>query len=252
MKEQVEPQVTLVTGAGGDIGRAIALRLARVSAAVGIIDIDEGAAAETARLVKATGCKAMAIRADVSSGSETAAFVEAVENRFGPIGIFANNAGIEGVVAPLHEYPDDTFDRLLQVNVKGVFLGLKHVLAKMIPRGRGAIVNTASTSAIRGRAGLAGYVASKHAVLGLTRTAALEVLGTKIRINAVLPGPIESRMIRELDQQAQRGSATLRRAGAAPYGRPEDIANVVAFLTSDDAAHVNGGAWVVDAGMTVP
>jgi NAD(P)-dependent dehydrogenase (short-subunit alcohol dehydrogenase family) len=252
MKEQVEPQVTLVTGAGGDIGRAIALRLARVSAAVGIIDIDEGAAAETARLVNATGCKAMAIRADVSSGSETAAFVKAVEDRFGPIGIFANNAGIEGVVAPLHEYPDDTFDRLLQVNVKGVFLGLKHVLAKMIPRGRGAIVNTASTSAIRGRAGLAGYVASKHAVLGLTRTAALEVLGTKIRINAVLPGPIESRMIRELDQQAQRGSATLRRAGAAPYGRPEDIANVVAFLTSDDAAHVNGAAWVVDAGMTVP
>jgi NAD(P)-dependent dehydrogenase (short-subunit alcohol dehydrogenase family) len=252
MKVEAERPVALVTGAGGDIGRAIALRLSRDSAAIGIIDIDEGAAVETARLVEASGCKAMAIRADVSSASETAAFVEAVEERLGPIAIFANNAGIEGVVAPLHQYPDDTFDRLLQVNVKGVFLGLKHVLARMIPRGRGAIVNTASTSAIRGRAGLAGYVASKHAVLGLTRTAALEVLGTKIRINAILPGPIESRMIRELDRQAQGDSSAVRRAGSAPYGRPEDIADVVAFLASDAAAHVNGAAWVVDAGMTVP
>jgi NAD(P)-dependent dehydrogenase (short-subunit alcohol dehydrogenase family) len=243
--------VALVTGGGGDIGRAIALRLARTSAAVGIVDIDEAAATKTTDLVQSVGCKAMAIRADVSSPVEVASFVDAVESKLGPIGIFANNAGIEGVVAPLHEYPDDVFDRLLQVNVKGVFLGLKHVLARMIPRGQGAIVNTASTSAIRGRAGLAGYVASKHAVLGLTRTAALEVMGTKIRVNAILPGPIESRMIRELDGQARRNSSGLRRAGGASYGRPENIADVVAFLTSEEAAHVNGAAWVVDAGMTV-
>jgi len=243
--------VALVTGGGGDIGRAIALRLARSCRAIGIVDIDDEAADATAHLVEATGCMATAIRADVSSAAETAAFVDAVENRLGPIGIFANNAGIEGVVAPLHEYPDDTFDRLMQVNVKGVFLGLKHVLAKMRPRGQGTIVNTASTSAIRGRAGLAGYVASKHAVLGLTRTAALEVGGTRIRVNAVLPGPIESRMIRELDEQAGRNSFSARRAGSAPYGQPEHIADVVAFLTSEEAAHVNGAALVVDAGMTV-
>src|SRR5882724_1381773 len=243
--------VALVTGGGGDIGRAIALRLARSCRAIGIVDIDDEAADATAHLVEAIGCMATAIRADVSSAAETAAFVDAVENRLGPIGIFANNAGIEGVVAPLHEYPDDTFDRLMQVNVKGVFLGLKHVLAKMRPRGQGTIVNTASTSAIRGRAGLAGYVASKHAVLGLTRTAALEVMGTRIRVNAILPGPIESRMIRELDDQAGRDTAGLRRAGSAAYGRPEDIADVVAFLASGEAAHVNGAALVVDAGMTV-
>ena len=241
--------VALVTGGGGDIGRAIALRWARTSEAIAIVDIDRHAADETARLVEAAGCRAMAIRADVASSQETAAFVEAIESTLGPIAIFANNAGIEGVVAPLHEYPEDTFDRLLQVNVKGVFLGLKHVLARMIPRGAGAIVNTASTSAIRGRAGLAGYVASKHAVLGLTRTAALEVMGTRIRVNAVLPGPVESRMIRELDRAA--GASGLRRAGSATYGRPENIAEVVAFLASGDAAHVNGAAWVVDAGTTV-
>jgi NAD(P)-dependent dehydrogenase (short-subunit alcohol dehydrogenase family) len=243
--------VALVTGGGGDIGRAIALRLARTSQAIAIVDINEGAARETGDLVIAAGCRAIAIRADVSNARETAAFVEAIEDGLGPIGVFANNAGIEGVVAPLHDYPDEIFDRLYQVNVKGVFLGLKHVLAKMRTRGQGAIVNTASTSAIRGRAGLAGYVASKHAVLGLTRTAALEVTGTRIRVNAILPGPVESRMIRALDEQARLASSGPRRAGTAPYGQRENIADVVAFLASEEAAHVNGAALVVDAGMTV-
>ncbi len=140
---------------------------------------------------------------------------------------------------------------MLQVNVKGVFLGLKHVLARMMQRGTGAIINTASTSAIRGRAGLAGYVASKHAVLGLTRTAALDVAGTRIRVNAVLPGPVESRMIRELESQARDGGIALRQSRATAHGRPQDVANVVAFLASGEAAHVNGAAWVVDGGTTL-
>ena len=242
--------VALVTGGGGDIGRAIALRLGRMSRAVAIVDIDQAAAEQLAHLVEAAGCKAMVIRADVSSPQQSAGFVDTVEAGLGPIGIFANNAGIEGVVVPLHEYPDDVFDRLMQVNVKGVFLGLKYVLARMIPRGWGTIVNTASTSAIRGRAGLSGYVASKHAVLGLTRTAALEVAGTRIRVNAILPGPIESRMIRELNDQASRNAQDFKRAGPARYGKPENIADVVAFLASEGAAHVNGAAWVVDDGIT--
>jgi len=242
--------VALVTGGGGDIGRAIAVRLARMSRAVVVVDIDEQAAARTASQVQSKGCAASVIRADVSSPQQMKDLVDAVEIGFGPIGIFANNAGIEGVVAPLHEYPDDVFDRVIHVNVKGVFLGLKYVLAKMIPRGWGAIVNTASTSAIRGRAGLSGYVASKHAVLGLTRTAALEVAGTRIRVNAILPGPIESRMIRELDDQAHRNAQDFGRAGSARYGKPENIADVVAFLASEGAAHVNGAAWVVDDGIT--
>jgi NAD(P)-dependent dehydrogenase (short-subunit alcohol dehydrogenase family) len=245
-----ERPVALVTGGGGDIGRAIALRLARDCGAVAVVDLDEDAATRTAQLVQAAGCKALAIRADVSEPDQTAGFVDTVEAGLGPIGIFANNAGIEGVVAPLHRYPDDVFDRLLQVNVKGVFLGLKYVLAKMLPRGCGAIVNTASTSAIRGRAGLSGYVASKHAVLGLTRTAALEVVGTHVRVNAVLPGPVESRMIRELNEQASRHAQDFKRAGVARYGTPENIADVVAFLASEGAAHVNGAAWVVDDGIT--
>ena len=223
-----------------------------MSKAVAIVDIDEQAAAQTASLVQANGCKARAIRADVSNPAADRGLRRCGRGRaFGPIGIFANNAGIEGVVAPLHEYPDDVFDRVMQVNVKGVFLGLKYVLARMIPRGWGTIVNTASTSAIRGRAGLSGYVASKHAVLGLTRTAALEVAGTRIRVNAILPGPIESRMIRELDDQAGRNahglsSAQARRATASPKTLPMSSRS----WRPRDAAHVNGAAWVVDAGIT--
>ncbi|SMH39511.1 SDR family NAD(P)-dependent oxidoreductase [Azospirillum agricola] len=242
--------VALVTGGGGGIGRATAVRLAEGGADVAVADVDEGLGNETARLVEAAGRRALFVRADVSDGAQVAACVDAVERRLGPITAFANNAGIEGVVAPIHLYPDEVFDRLFQVNAKGVFLGLKHVLARMIPRGTGAIVNTASTSAIRGRAGLAGYVATKHAVLGLTRVAALDVAGTGVRVNAVLPGPVETRMIRSLDEQAQR-SGGIRRAGGTAYGQPGDVAGVIAFLLSDQAAHVNGAAWTVDDGATV-
>jgi len=244
--------ISLVTGGGGDIGRAIALRLAHMSGGVAIVDLDEAAANATARAVEKSGVAVMAIRADVSCSEDCARYVTLVEEQLGPIGVFANNAGIEGVVAPLHEYPDNVFDQLYAVNVRGAFLGLKHVLGRMRARGTGSIINTASTSAIRGRAGLAGYVASKHAVLGLTRTAAVEVAGTGIRVNAVLPGPIESRMIRELDHQAHRTSTSAGRAGSAGYGQPQNIADVVAFLASAEASHVNGAAWVVDGGMTVP
>ncbi|UHL63125.1 SDR family oxidoreductase [Paralcaligenes sp. KSB-10] len=241
--------VALVTGGGDGIGRAISLKLAQSGFKVAIADIDHNLGTETVRLIQTAGGEAVFIKTDVSNGDEVSACVDKVEKQLGPITAFSNNAGIEGVIAPIHHYPDDIFERLLQVNVKGVFLGLKHVLARMISRGQGAIVNTASTSSIRGRAGLAGYVATKHAVLGLTRVAALDVAGTKIRINAVLPGPVETRMIKALDEQAKHLGG-IKRANSATYASPDDIANVVVFLLSDQSAHVNGAAWVVDGGVT--
>jgi NAD(P)-dependent dehydrogenase (short-subunit alcohol dehydrogenase family) len=241
--------VAVVTGAGGEIGRAIALALARKGSAVAVADLDEKGGAETIARIEAAGGRAIFIRTDVSDSADMAAAVDRSERELGPIGIFVNNAGTEGVIAPIHEYPDDVFDRLWRVNTRGVFLGLKYALARMMPRKAGAIVNIASTSAIRGRGGLAGYVASKHAVLGLTRVAALDVAGTSIRVNAVLPGPIQTRMIESLDRQViERGGVP--RSKRLRYGRPEDVANTVAFLASDEAAHVNGAAWVVDAGST--
>jgi len=173
--------VALVTGAGGGIGRAIAVRLAHDGFDVAAVDLDGAAARETLRQVEATGRNGLALPADVSDAAQVAAFVAAVEDGLGPIAAFANNAGIEGVIAPITDYPDEVFDKLWAVNARGVFLGLKHVLGRMRARGSGAVVTTASTSAIRGRAGLAGYVATKHAVLGLTRVAALDMAGTRIR-----------------------------------------------------------------------
>ena len=250
MSDAVYP-VALVTGGGGDIGRAIALRFAQKGSAVAVVDRDGKGAADTAARIEAAGGRALFIRADVGDSAEVAAFVDETERMLGPIGVFVNNAGVEGVIAPIQEYPDDIFDRLWRVNARGVFLGIKHVLGRMIPRSTGAIVNIASTSAIRGRGGLAGYVASKHAVLGLTRVAALDVSSTSIRVNAVLPGPIQTRMIDSLDQQVlSRGGVP--RSKRLRYGRPEDVASIVTFLASDEAAHVNGAAWVVDAGSTIP
>lgn len=244
--------IALVTGAGGGIGRAIALKLAHDGFDIAAVDLDASSAAETLCMVEEAGRRGLALPADVSDAAQVAGFVAATEEGLGPIAAFANNAGIEGVIAPITDYPDEVFDSLWAVNARGVFLGLKHVLKRMQPRGAGAVVTTASTSAIRGRAGLAGYVATKHAVLGLTRVAALDMVGTRIRVNAILPGPIETRMIRALDEQAKARPGGITRTGAAPYGRPEDVASVVSFLLSDQAAHVNGAAWTVDAASTVP
>lgn len=244
--------VALVTGGGNGIGRAIALRLAHEGTDISVVDVDDSGSQKTAELVQKTGKRAICINADVSDVSQVEKCVEATERQLGPITKLANNAGIEGVIAPIHQYPVDVLDRLLNVNVRGSFLVLKCVLARMMARSVGSVVNMASTSAIRGRAGLAGYVATKHAVLGLTRVAALDVARTRVRVNAVLPGPVETRMIRTLDRQAQQTAQPVKRAGAVRYGKPEEIANVVAFLLSDAAGHVNGAAWTVDAGSTVP
>lgn len=241
----------LVTGGISGIGRAIAIRLAQDGADVAIADINAELAEDTLQSIRSFGRRAFFFKTDVADGAQVAACIDAVEQALGPITAFVNNAGIEGVVCPIQDYPDDVFDRLMDVNVRGTFLGMKHILARMIPRGSGAIVNIASTSAIRGRAALAGYVASKHAVLGLTRVAALDVAGTGIRVNAVLPGPVETRMIRSLDEQAASLGGIQRAGSAAAYGTPDQVASVVCFLLSDQAAHVNGAALTVDGGISV-
>lgn len=248
-------RVAVVTGGGGDIGAAISERLARRGWTVVVCDRDRSAAESVTARINSAGRSAHARRLDVTESTQMEAVITSTAERFGRIGALINNAGISGAVAPLPAYPQDTFDEVMTTNVRSVFLGLRTVLPIMLGAGTGAIVNVASTSGIRGRPNLAGYVASKHAVMGLTKVAAAEVLGTGVRVNAVLPGPIETRMIHAIRAgvvaASDGGDSEVRRSAPAPYGTVHDVAATVDHLVSEDSAHLNGAGIVVDGGSTV-
>lgn len=242
-------KVAIVTGAGGGIGAAVCARLAAGGWAVVLADRSAGTTAEAEARCRALDAPADTFAGDVTDADYVRELVAFALRRHGRLDAFVGNAGIAGQVKPLADYPDDAFDLVMNVNVRGMFLCLKHAMPALRERG-GSFVATASTSAIRGRANLSAYVASKHAVLGLVRSAALECMGSGVRVNAVLPGPIQTPMIDAInDMAAQHGGVA--RAAHAAYGRPEDVANTVAFLLSPDASHMNGAALVVDAGSTV-
>ena len=249
-------KVALITGGGGGIGRAAAIGFAGRGAKVLVVDRDATAGEASAELVRQRGGDARFVRADVTRSADVQAYVKATLDAFGSIDCFFNNAGIEGKVMPMQEYDEDLFDAVIGVNLKGVFLGMRHVLPVMLGQGRGTIVNTASTAALFGGPGMAPYVASKHAVLGLTKVASADVARFGVRVNAVCPGPVETRMMRSLE--AQRNSADPqsvhdRNAAATPTGRyvmPEEVANVVMYLCSDLATDITGTHIVIDGGRS--
>ncbi len=246
-------KVAVVTGGGNGIGRAVVLGFARHGAKVLVVDRDGEAAATVAR---SAGTNAIAFAADVTKSADVQGYVKAALDAFGAIDCFHNNAGIEGKVAHTADYDEAVFDQVMAVNTKGVFLGLRHVLPVMIRQGRGAVVNTASVAGLVGTVGMPAYVASKHAVLGLTKVAAGEVGPQGIRVNAVCPGPIDTRMVRDLAAQVSPNnpeSVAERYAAGIPlrrYGTAEEVANVVLFLCSDLAGNVTGAHYVVDGGRT--
>ena len=249
-------KVALITGGGNGIGRATALGFAANGAKVVAVDRDGAAAEATAGIVRQKGGEAIAVTADVTKSEEVRAYVKAALDKYGRIDCFFNNAGIEGKVSPTAEYDEAVFDAVMGVNVKGVFLGLRHVLPEMIRQGSGAIVNTASVAGLVGTPGMPAYVASKHAVIGLTKTAAGEVARQGIRVNAVCPGPVDTRMIHALEEQLSPGNPAAMAAryqASLPTGRyttVEEIANMVLFLCSDLAGNTTGGQFVVDGGRT--
>ena len=243
-------KVAVVTGGANGIGRTVCDQLARAGARVLVVDRDGEAGSATAASICRSGGQARFAAADVTRSADVQGYVAAALE-WGGIDCFFNNAGIEGSVTPTADYDEEMFDRVIAVNVKGVFLGLRHVLPVMLRQGRGTIVNTASTAALQGSPGLSAYVASKHAVLGMTRTAAAEVGAAGIRVNAVCPGPTDTRMIHSLAQQS--GSSAERFTSVIPLGRyatTDEIGNVVLFLLSELSGSVTGAGWAVDGGRT--
>jgi NAD(P)-dependent dehydrogenase (short-subunit alcohol dehydrogenase family) len=249
-------KVALITGGGGGIGRATALAFALRGAKVMVVDSDQVSGRASVDVIAQQSGTAQFTPADVTRSASVQEYVKATLDAYGRIDCFFNNAGIEGKVIPTQEYDEDLFDMVIAVNLKGVFLGMRHVLPVMLKQGSGTIVNTASTAALFGGPGMAPYVASKHGVLGLTKVASSDVAGHGIRINAVCPGPVETRMMRSIESMwSPSDPEAAHRAGAAniPDGRyalPEEVAGVVLYLCSDLSGHVTGTHLVVDGGRS--
>jgi len=240
-------KVALVTGGTSGIGRATSIALARAGAHVVITGRREIEGEQVLQDIYDAGAKGLFMRSDVTHEADIVNAVEQTVATFGHLDIAFNNAGIEGVAAPLAETTIDNFDAIINTNVRGVFLSMKYEIAQMQKTGGGAIVNNASMGGLIGFKGLSAYIASKHAVLGLTKTAALEVLPDNIRVNAICPGLIETAMQDRIwgnDEQAKIGFAAQSPAGR--LGTPAEVAASVLYLCSEAASFVTGHSLVVD------
>ena len=252
--QRLQDKVAVITGGAGGIGLAAARLFAAEGARVALVDLDQGA---LDRAVAEIGPeRAIGIAADVSDAVQVAGYVTTTVARFGRLDVFFNNAGIEGVVAPIVDYPIDMFDKVMAVNVRGVWLGLKYVIPAMAGSGGGSIVITSSLGGLRGVPKLSAYIGAKHAVVGLMKSAALECASLKIRVNTINPSPIATRMIEALEQGYAPGATAMvkkKMEAAVPlrrYGTPEEVAHLALFLASDDSAYITGNSYPIDGGMS--
>jgi NAD(P)-dependent dehydrogenase (short-subunit alcohol dehydrogenase family) len=247
MAGRMEGKAGLVTGAASGIGRACAIRFAQEGAAVVVADL-EGARAggeQTVRTIAEHGGTATFVPCDVAKAEDCRRVVAETVQRYGRLDYAHNNAGI-GVHNRLHETADDDFDRVIAVNLRGTFLGMKHQIAQMLDQGGGAIVNTSSNAGLRAVRLLSAYTASKHGIGGLTKNAAVEYADEGIRVNAVCPGAIMTPLMAH--ESPERQQQILRPQALSRFGAPEEVAAAVVWLCSDDASFVTGIEMPVDAG----
>ena len=242
-------KVAFVTGAASGIGRATAIAFATEGARVAILDRTEDALQATAVAVRAAGGEVLAIACDVSKPEEVEAAVARTVETFGRLDIAFNNAGVENKAAPVAEIELEEWDRILDINLRGTFICMKHELTQMVRQGSGVVVNTSSGAGIRGVSGGAAYAASKHAIVGLTRSAALDYAEQGIRVNAVLPGNIETPMMDRFTGGDIQKAIDLEPVGR--LGKPEEIADAVLWMSADLGAFVTGASISVDGGWSL-
>ena len=242
-------KVALITGASSGIGRATAILFANEGAKVVAVATNIERGEETVSLIKKQGGEAIFVRANVAESKDVQNMVQAAVAKYGRLDVLFNNAGITGPVAPLHESREEDFDKVINTNLRGVYLGMKYGIAQMLPQGGGAIINTGSESALVGVSGLAAYCASKGGIIQITKAAAVEYAKQNIRVNCICPGSIQTPMLegfiagsREVLEQF------LQRYPMGRIGRPEEIAQTALFLASDDVGFMTGAIISVDGG----
>ncbi|SFB96900.1 NAD(P)-dependent dehydrogenase, short-chain alcohol dehydrogenase family [Alkalibacterium subtropicum] len=254
MSKRLEGKVAIITGGAAGIGKETAKLFLQEGAKVSIVDINDEDLSKTKDELSEFG-EVISIQADVSDEAAVKKYVEETVDSFGTIDVFFNNAGIEGKVAPIVDHDVKYLDKVLAVNVRGVFLGMKHVLPVMLKNKKGSVINMSSVAGFIGSPGVSPYVASKHAVIGLTKSVALETAAEGIRVNSVHPSPVNTRMMRSLEKGFDPENADAVKEGLEKdipmqrYGESEDIAKLVLFLASDDSDFITGAQYRIDGGM---
>ncbi|MEE4281205.1 MAG: glucose 1-dehydrogenase [Pseudomonadales bacterium] len=249
---RLEGKVAIITGGAGGIGKAVGKRFVAEGADVLLVDLDETQLATACAEIGSN--KVSYFVGDVTRMEDNQAMVDTATERYGGVDTFLANAGIEGDVSPIVDYDEARFEQVMAVNVKGPFLGLKAAIPALQARGGGSVIITSSIAGVKGGPGVAPYVTSKHAVIGMMKSAAKEVAADNIRVNTVNPSPVDTRMMRSLEEGMAPGAAEQAKAAmeaSIPLGRyaqPEDIANIMLFLASDDGAFVTGSVYLADGG----